>query len=287
MPRPRPLTVAALALAAALLLPHARLAGQGTHGVMLEIRPRIGDTIPTRLDQRTLITAFGQGADGDSTTTVETVLALFSRAIVKGRAGDGTRVLTRTDSVSMESTDGDSRAVMEQARGMLVGKTVSMVVHPDGTMHVIESSDGVSPEIENAVALMPAALPRGPVRVGDTWRRTMVVPMMGRSDGRGAGTLRATFHFDSLSDDGTLAWISMRGSLTRDQAAEETPEGARFEVTGNVIGNMLVNRRRGWLTDSRFSVFVRSLVTPPPGSQAQPMRFETRVTLRLRTMDKR
>ena len=287
MSRPRCLTVAALVLAVALATPRSKVVGQSPRGVLLEIRPRVGDTINMRLDQRTLITAVTQGADGDSTVTVETVLALFSRAIVKSRDGQGTRVVSRTDSVTIQSTDGGTEATVEQTRGTLVGQTVTMAVHPDGTMQVVGASDGVSPEVEEAVSLMPAALPRQPVRVGDSWSRTMVVPMMGRNDDRGAGSLRATFRFDSLSDDGSRAWISMRGSLSRDEGAEHTPEGARFRIQGSVSGSMLVDRRRGWLTDSRFNVFVRSLVTPPPGSQAQPMRFETRVTLHMRAMDKR
>jgi hypothetical protein len=50
---------------------------------------------------------------------------------------------------------------------------------------------------------------------------------------------------------------------------------------------MQVNRARGWMTESRFTVLVRSLITPPPSSGLAPMRFVTRVTQRLRTMDKR
>jgi hypothetical protein len=50
---------------------------------------------------------------------------------------------------------------------------------------------------------------------------------------------------------------------------------------------MQVNRARGWMTESHFTVLVRSLVTPPPSSGIPPMRFVTRVTQRLRTMDKR
>jgi hypothetical protein len=44
---------------------------------------------------------------------------------------------------------------------------------------------------------------------------------------------------------------------------------------------------RGWMTDSKFVVLVKSLVTPPAEVGVAPMRFMTRVTQRLRTMDKR
>ena len=56
---------------------------------------------------------------------------------------------------------------------------------------------------------------------------------------------------------------------------------------GLVSGSMLVDLVRGWMTDSRFSVLLRSVVTPPVATGLAPMRFVTRVTQRLRTMDKR
>jgi len=51
-------------------------------------------------------------------------------------------------------------------------------------------------------------------------------------------------------------------------------------------GEMQVDRRRGWMTDSRFSLVVMSLVAPAGNAAAAPMRFLTKVTQRLRTMDK-
>jgi hypothetical protein len=50
---------------------------------------------------------------------------------------------------------------------------------------------------------------------------------------------------------------------------------------------MRVDRARGWMTESRFTVLIRSFVTPAPSSGMAPMRFVTKVTQRLRTMDKR
>jgi hypothetical protein len=41
------------------------------------------------------------------------------------------------------------------------------------------------------------------------------------------------------------------------------------------------------MTDSRVRILIRSAVTPPASSGLTPMRFVTRVTQRLRTMDKR
>ena len=48
-----------------------------------------------------------------------------------------------------------------------------------------------------------------------------------------------------------------------------------------------VVRRRGWLTDARATMNVRSVLTPPRGGDAHPMRFYMKVTQRMRAMDKR
>ena len=41
------------------------------------------------------------------------------------------------------------------------------------------------------------------------------------------------------------------------------------------------------MTDSFFTLLIRSVMTPPAGVAMQPMKFVTKVTQRLRTMDKR
>jgi hypothetical protein len=59
------------------------------------------------------------------------------------------------------------------------------------------------------------------------------------------------------------------------------------DLSGHMTGEMQVDRRRGWMTDSRFTLVVMSLVAQPgAAAAAAPMRFLTRVTQRLRTMDK-
>jgi hypothetical protein len=60
-----------------------------------------------------------------------------------------------------------------------------------------------------------------------------------------------------------------------------------LQLSGNLSGAMRVDRARGWMTDSRFSVLIKSLVTPPPASGMAPMHFVTKLTQHLRTMDKR
>jgi hypothetical protein len=89
------------------------------------------------------------------------------------------------------------------------------------------------------------------------------------------------FRLDSLDRSRDLAFVSMRGTIVPDV------DNYGIFMSGEVTGAMQLDRQRGWMTDSRFTVLMRSLVTPPPTSGLSPMRFVTRVTQRLRTMDKR
>ena len=49
---------------------------------------------------------------------------------------------------------------------------------------------------------------------------------------------------------------------------------------------MFFDRTRGWLTESQFTIVARSVVRVP-GSDDTVMRFETRVTQRMKTVERR
>jgi hypothetical protein len=56
--------------------------------------------------------------------------------------------------------------------------------------------------------------------------------------------------------------------------------------TGTVSGTMLVDRVRGWLTESQFTIIAHSIVHVP-GTEDTVMRFDTRVTQHMKTVEKR
>jgi hypothetical protein len=97
----------------------------------------------------------------------------------------------------------------------------------------------------------------------------------------GNAQVRAEFRLDSLSADGDVAFVSMRGQIASDTDARGV------EMSGSMTGAMQIDRARGWMTDSYFTLLIRSVVTPPSGVGMQPMKFVTKITQRLRTMDKR
>jgi hypothetical protein len=132
------------------------------------------------------------------------------------------------------------------------------------------------------IAQMPATLPRQAIAPGATWTRSMEVPLATASHPQATGTLTVTFQFDSLSRNAELAFLSVRGRLTRANA-EPSKRGAEVvESSGTITGHVLVDRRRGWITDARTTLSIRSLVIHADGKP--PMRIRMVVSQWMRAM---
>lgn len=252
-------------------------------GVLLRIRPRVGDTIRVRFDQEVEMIGTVPGSDSSQVTTRLLVLA---RTIVQRAEPTGTIVLSITDSVSVTSTDGSSGAGMEQARQNMQGVRVAMRVNGDGSATVLSDVRQLGPELRSLVEQMPATLPNHRVRVGESWNQVLEMPHAGdTSRAAGAGALNATFRLDSLSRGGRYAYISMRGVISQSPGADALPSGVRFDMSGTMTGRMIVDRVRGWMLSSRTALFVRSVLTPPRRSDAAPMQFRMRITQSTKTVD--
>lgn len=272
-----PLAALGVAGSAAAQTPAAR------DGVLLRIRPRVGDTIRVRFDQEVEMIGTVPGSDSSNVTTRLLVLA---RTIVQRAEPTGTIVLSITDSVSVSSTDGSSGAGMEQARQNMQGVRVSMRVNGDGSATVLSDVRQLGPELRSLVEQMPATLPNHRVRVGASWNQVLEMPKAGDTTrAAGTGSLNATFRLDSLSRGGRYAYISMRGVISQRPGADALPSGVRFSMSGTMTGQMIVDRVRGWMLSSRTALVVRSVLTPPPGSDAEPMQFRMRITQSTKTVD--
>jgi hypothetical protein len=268
----------AFALGVLLAAPAAR-----AQGVLLRVHPRVGDTLHTRLEQHTEMTASLPVSPGTTRKSVTTSVTLSSRSIVQASSSASTLVLTIVDSADLRTSDEHGAAQVAAAERTLRGQQLVLQLGADGTVEQARDARGtpVSRDLADAMAAMPAVFPRRPVHVGEQWTRELPLPSGGPLGTRGSGRVNAVFRLDSLDRDGDLAYVSMRGAIVSDGDSE----GMR--LSGEVSGAMQLDRQRGWMTDSRFTVLVRSLVTPPLASGLSPMRFVTRVTQRLRTMDKR
>lgn len=272
------LLLAGLALGA----PAAR--GAEAQKVALRIRPQVGDTIHMRMDQVTEMT--GTVRDGDSTATRRSATRVIARAIVRKVDAGGAVVVAVTDSVTAEGRG--SRPAQERLRRAMVGRPMTLRVAADGSMDIEEdgSAAAATPELRGLFASMPPTLPREPVAVGATWHRTIPVPTAAAGSLRAAGMLRAVFTLDSTSRGGEVAFISMRASLEQEVPHDRLPPGARMTSTSVITGTMQVDRKRGWMTDSRTTVSVHSVATPPPGSKDLPVQFRMKITQWLRAVDK-
>lgn len=253
--------------------------------VLLQIKPHPGDTLHLRLDQQTEMTGTRRLGASASSAWVVTSMQMFSRAIVEDADHGATTVLAVTDSVLLSTTDEHARGAMARAQQQLRGQRVHFHVMPDGLV-TMGDDDGATPrEISQVVSVMPAAFPGTPVRVGATWTRDVPLPAGTQFGAALTGKLHVSFRLDSLGRGGDLAYVSMRGELRPGSVG--SPDGGLTSDKGSVSGTMLVDRRRGWLTDSRFNIVVNSTVAPPVAAGAAVMHMQLRVMQHMRTTDKR
>lgn len=261
--------------------PHS--AGAQRPAIVLRIEPRVGDTLRMALDQEVEeVTATAEQGSADS-VTVLTRMSVLGHVVVKRIEKKGAIIVMTTDSVAI-TTNGYNPDWVERARRELRGKQIRMRVSANGATEILDQPEKLGATARQLFSQMPAMLPMHPVAVGDTWTRGIGTPLATPGNKAG-GSLTATFRLDSASQNGDLAYISMRAVLSRDDAPEAS-ERMTQQMTGTVSGTMVIDRRRGWMTDSRTTMSVRSTVTPPAGVQAAPMRVRMRVTQWLRTVDK-
>ena len=255
---------------------------QAASPVLLRLQPHLGDTLHSWLEQRTEVTT-GSAAVAGSSRGVTTSVSIHSRSIVRSVRPTNTIVLTIVDSATFTSTDTHAASMIAEAGRALRGQQLMLLLGVDGTVEGARDVRGVplSREATDAMATMPAVFPRQAVAVGDQWVRELPLPPGGPLGARGSGRVRAVFHLDSMDRAASIAYVSMRGDILPDS----TSQGVA--LSGSLSGALQIDRVRGWMTDSRFLVVLQSVITPPAGSGLAPMRLMTRVTQRLRTMDKR
>ena len=249
--------------------------------VALEVRPRAGDTVAVRLEQRVEMLGTRRIGGRDSTARVMSSMVMFARTIVESVNSSYSIVATHTDSVQVESSDDHARAMREDAVRALTGTVSRLRLLPDGTGESLDSALGTPGG--TLVSVMPATLPPTAVAIGGKWTRSMPIPATNAA--RGAGEVHAVFRLDSLTAGGRYAWISMKGSMRRDDRA---PAGASGEtvgaVSGTLSGAMTLDRRRGWIISALTDMTVRSTVTTP-GAPSVPLKVTVRVIQKMRASD--
>lgn len=245
--------------------------------VRLEVRPHPGDTIRLSLDQDVELSGNPRGAGArDSVLTTTSHVRVRSHAVVLQSDQGGATVDATADSVFTSSTDAHAQGPALAAARRLQGRTVRLHFAPDGSTQV--RGAGRADDLARGLfAEMPATLPHEPVAVGGSWSRDLKLPV----GAAGSGLMKATFRLDSLSRGGQLAYITMKGTVTGNRDYEAR---GLLEVDGTVTGALVLDRKRGWLSDARTSMLVKSVLTPPG---AEPTSMRMRVTQWVRVLDNR
>ncbi len=253
--------------------------------VMLQIKPHVGDTLRMRLDQQSEMTGVKRTPNGEAAAMMVNSMKMFSRAIVEAATEKSTTLLAVTDSVLLFTTDDRTRAAASAAAEQMRGQRVRFRVAPDGMVGMSGAEDGAPSEVAQVVSLMPAAFPKARIKVGESWIREMPLPTSGQLGAQITARLHVTFRLDSLTHGGDWAFVSMRGEM-QPATGPGAALGAVLEK-GFVNGTMLVDQRRGWLTESWFSILVTSTVTPPAGAGVTSMHMQMRITQHMHTLERR
>ena len=269
----------AVLLAAVTLLTR----GAGAQPVLLQIRPHIGDTLRMHLSQLVEMVGTTPKGAADPTRSLTTSIEVFTRAIAQQWTPSGTLMQTITDSVSMNP--GSPAALADLRRRAMQARKVTLRVSPDGAMEMVDAGDANS-ELRHLFGEMPAMLARNPVSVGEKWTREMQIPLS--SEPGALGSVRATFQFDSLGKNGDIAYISMHGTMSRINVPGSAPAGPGYGTQGTLSGTIQIDRRLGWITDSKSTIIVRSMITSATGksgdAQRDPLRVHTKITQWIRAM---
>jgi hypothetical protein len=248
--------------------------------IVLELRPRAGDTLRLRLDQTTEMSGIRRGG---ASRVMSTTLRMYSRAIVESTTAAFATILALTDSVVVSGSDERARTLAAETERQLAGKQMRLRMAPDGTVSIAGPQANISREVTDLVSIMPASFPRGSVAVGETWLREMPIPPSASMGVPLGGLVKAAFKLDSITSDGNVAYLSMKGTMhpLSDAIASSDPRA----LVGSVNGSMIVDRRRGWLSESRFLIETRA--TLPPIGTAAPMQFRLRITQHMRVLERR
>lgn len=250
---------------------------------VLRIHPRAGDTLRTRLDQQTEVSVPKRPGATSAPAPMITSVTVLARTIVQASRATTTTVLTLVDSASVRSSDPRGAEMVAAAERSLRGQQLVLHLAEDGSVQSAKDARGaaVPRDVAEAMAAMPAVFPHRAVSVGEKWQREMPLPAAGPVGSRGSAHVRSEFRLDSLGRGGEIAYVSLRGEIVPDDGKQGV------QLTGTITGAMQVDRSRGWMTDSRFTVLMKSIVSAPSAGGAMPLQFLTKVTQRLRTMDKR
>ncbi|HUQ20219.1 MAG TPA: DUF6263 family protein [Gemmatimonadaceae bacterium] len=256
--------------------------------VLLQVKPQVGDTLRVKLTQEVAMRGVPRGCGNQTTAlrgqskaptancadvrSMTTAMEVYSRAIARRASTSGTDILAITDSVVTKVPGPNQKRTKQPVpRG-----PVEIHVSADGTVEM--GAGQASDDLRALFGQMPATLPKKKISPGEKWTHQMRVPL---PDEPGAtGLVNTTLQLDSLSRNGDIAYISMRGVLSHDHS-----DGSTSETSGSLTGTMQLDRRLGWITETHATIDVQAVVKN--ASTGQPMDVRTHVEQSLKVTGSR
>jgi hypothetical protein len=232
--------------------------------VLLEVRPRPGDTLHVTLQHAFTITG-GPRNFPDSTTSTTTSYHIATRDVVERADIKNSFILAIVDSVLMRTTGSLGASPFPGIDRSMEGMRIRLQIARDGSSQIVEGMTLLDPDLRAVLSLMPAVLPKETVAVGESWTRDLPIPADGNPSTTNPGTVKATFRLDSLTGHGDLAWISLHGRVQFAPKGPQREGRGVVQMSGSLSGLLLLDRRRGWLSESRATVIIDSQVVLPSG----------------------
>ena len=245
--------------------------------VTLQIKPHVGDTIKMHLTQTIEMSGTRWSGSSDSAKKLTTSTQVFSRAVPFQWTSGGTLIHAITDSVITSASPPKGNG--SPATKVATPAPAILRVASDGAIEVVDDGDAVS-EIRHIFAEMPSMLPRKAVAVGERWSKEMRIPLAG--DPGSEGTVKATMHFDSLSKNAQIAFISIRGTISRYVDKDHPAPASAYHTSGTFTGSLQIDRALGWITDARSLISVRSEIGEDHSASrpaGRPLLIQTKISV--------
>ncbi len=276
-----------------------------TAPVLLLVRPETGDVLELHMQQtvemggqrlssyalpqsgvqvlpeREPLRAPPRGPRRSALPTSVTVMDFYAHSEVERSDAQSSVVSTVVDSLLVKT------GTIKQLRGQRMAvsdetKPTRIRVKSNGSMVMVDAPTNVA-SVGASLSSMPAMLPDGPVKVGDTWERDVEVPALPVTSYRADGVLHAIFRLDSISRSGREAYVSMRGTLRRGGSPRDLPRGTQVITDGVMSGTLLLDRVRGWITEANTVIDVVSdVVGTSDAGQSMQIGIRIRQQLRVR-----
>jgi hypothetical protein len=245
--------------------------------VLLQVRPRVGDTLAIRMDQSVEMIGTTRG---DTTRSLAMETAVFTRAVPLRRLRESTVVLGMADSVVMlPKVQGGTARTRKFG-----GRSTQMLIQTNGGVDILQEG-ARGDDLREFFGQMPAMFPDDPVFVRSKWTRELNVPLT--DDAHGTGWVRTTFTLDSLGKHREVAFISLKGILSHERLKDDTGER---DASGTITGTLQLDRRLGWIIDSKVTIVLESVVRSAAAGRTQgassAMQVRTRIVQRVRASAK-